>query len=219
MSAQPSNNEDLHGNAPDRSRVALLLIDVINDLDFPNNQQLIQASAALARRIASMKARCKNAGIPPIYVNDNYGKWRSDFSAVLRNSLRDNSPGKSMVEQLVPDHDDYIVLKPKHSAFFATPLETLLEYLGVKTVILAGLTTNACVLITASDVYVRDLQLFVPSDCVAALTDKDQQSALEMMQRNFAADTRPSTELDLDALQSEESETVNSATPQMQKMA
>ncbi len=219
MSAQPSNNEDLHGNAPDRSRVALLLIDVINDLDFPNNQQLIQASAALARRIASLKARCKNAGIPAIYVNDNYGKWRSDFSAVLRNSLRDNSPGKSMVEQLVPDHDDYIVLKPKHSAFFATPLETLLEYLGVKTVILAGLTTNACVLITASDVYVRDLQLFVPSDCVAALTDKDQQSALEMMQRNFAADTRPSTELDLDALQSEESETVNSATPQMQKMA
>jgi len=219
MSAQPSNNEDLHGNAPDRSRIALLLIDVINDLDFPNNKRLIQASAALASRIASLKALCKNAGIPAIYVNDNHGKWRSDFSAVLRNSLRDDSPGKSMVEQLVPDHDDYIVLKPKHSAFFATPLETLLEYLGVKTVILTGITTNACVLITASDVYVRDLQLFVPCDCVAALTDKDQQSALEMMRRNFAADTRPSTELDLDALQSKESEAVTSAIPQMQKMA
>jgi nicotinamidase-related amidase len=94
-----------------------------------------------------------------------------------------------------------------------------LEYLGVNIVIVTGLTTNACVLITASDVYVRDLQLFVPCDCVAALTDEDQQSALEMMRRNFAADTRPSTELDLDALQSEESETINSAIPQMQKMA
>jgi isochorismate hydrolase len=44
-------------------------------------------------------------------------------------------------------------------------------------------------MITASDVYVRDFRLFVPSDCVAALTEEDQQKALELMQKNFRADT------------------------------
>jgi nicotinamidase-related amidase len=105
-----------------------------------------------------------------------------------------------MVQKLAPSDDDYVVLKPKHSAFYATPLDTLLEYIGVKKVIVAGVTTNACVLITASDIYVRDLKLFVPRDCVAALTEEDQQNALELMQRNFAADTRPSTALDLQGL-------------------
>jgi len=105
-----------------------------------------------------------------------------------------------MVKQLVPGSSDYIVLKAKHSAFYATPLDVLLEYIGVDTVIVAGITTNACVLITASDVYVRDFRLFVPSDCVAALTDEEQRNALKLMEANFAADTTPSERLDLAGL-------------------
>jgi nicotinamidase-related amidase len=105
-----------------------------------------------------------------------------------------------MVEALLPEKQDYVVLKPKHSAFYATPLDTLLEYIGAKTVILAGITTNACVMITAGDVHVRDLGLFVPSDCVAALTGEDQIKALEFMERNFDADTTPAEQLDLNAL-------------------
>ena len=49
-----------------------------------------------------------------------------------------------MIQALLPEQQDYVVLKPKHSAFYATPLDTLLEYIGVKNVILAGITTNAC---------------------------------------------------------------------------
>jgi isochorismate hydrolase len=71
------------------------------------------------------KKNCKDAGIPVISVNDNRGKWRSDFSAVLSHCLRPDSPGCPMVRQLIPEASDYIVLKPKHSAFYATPLDTL----------------------------------------------------------------------------------------------
>jgi nicotinamidase-related amidase len=191
------SNDDLHGNAPDRSPVVLLLVDVINDLDFPQNEKLVRESEKLSTRIAGLKHRCRQAGFPTIYVNDNFGKWRSDVSEVLRHCLRSGSPGRVMVERLIPEPYDYIVLKPKHSAFYATPLETLLEYIGANTVILAGITTNACVMITAADLYVRDFRLFVPSDCVAALTEEDQQKALELMQRNFAADIRAAEQLDL----------------------
>ena len=192
-----SKNEDLHGNAPDRSSSALLLVDVINDLDFPENEELVRKSSALAQRIAGLKRRCKKAGIPTIYVNDNYGKWRSDVSRLLRRCLHPTALGRSMVEKLLPEPSDYIVLKPKHSAFFATPLGVLLEYIGVRSVIVAGITTNACVMITASDIYVRDLRLFVPSDCVAALSDGEQRNALKLMKKNFGADTTPSKQLDL----------------------
>lgn len=189
--------DDLHGNAPDRCPFALLLIDVLNDLDFPQNEELVRMAASLGGHIAALKQRCRNAGIPTIYVNDNHGKWRSDYNAVLHHCLRPDSQGRSMVEQLVPEPDDYIILKPKHSAFYATPLETLLEYIGVRGVVVAGITTNACVMITASDLYVRDFRLFVPSDCVGALTQEDQHQALQMMEKNFAADSMPSKKLDL----------------------
>src|SRR4051812_24079471 len=121
--------DDLHGNAPDRCPLALLLIDVLNDLDFPQNQELVRSSVLLGKHIATLKQRCKEAGVPTIYVNDNHGKWRSDYNAVLNHCLRPESPGRLMVEQLVPAAEDYIILKPKHSGFYATPLETLLEYI------------------------------------------------------------------------------------------
>jgi nicotinamidase-related amidase len=194
------SSDDLHGNAPDRSSVALLLVDVINDLRFPKNEKLVRECGKLGKRIAALKRRCKKAGIPTIYVNDNHGKWRSDFFEVLRHCLLPRAPGRAMVKQLVPGTSDYLVLKPKHSAFYATPLDVLLEYIGVDTVIVAGITTNACVMITASDVYVRDFRLFVPSDCVAALTDEEQRNSLKLMEANFAADTTPSEKLALEGL-------------------
>jgi nicotinamidase-related amidase len=126
IKSPPRSESDLDGNAPDRCNAVLILVDVINDLDFPNNRELVRNSPQLAKSIAQLKLRCKRLGIPVVYVNDNYGKWRSDFSAVLKHSLRENSPGRTMVQLLTPEPDDYIVLKPKHSAFYATPLETIL---------------------------------------------------------------------------------------------
>jgi nicotinamidase-related amidase len=198
--SKPTKNDDLHGNAPDRSPVALLLIDVINDLDFPRNENLVRNSAGLAKRIATLKRRCKKAGIPAIYVNDNKGKWRSDFSEAVRRCSRRSAPGRAMVKRLAPAPADYVILKPKHSAFYATPLEILLEYIGARTVIVAGLTTNACVMITASDCYIRDFELLVPRDCVAALTEAEQRNALTLMEKNFGAQTMPADQIDLKRL-------------------
>jgi nicotinamidase-related amidase len=196
----PLKNEDLHGNAPDKSALALLLIDVINDLDFPGAAELLRYALPMARQIAALKERAKQHGIPVIYVNDNFGRWRSDFNAQVEHCLQDDVPGKPFVELLHPDDDDYFVLKPKHSGFFSTTLDTLLEYLGVKAVILTGIATNICVLFTANDAYMRDFQLVVPCDCVASNTEEDNQYALEQIRKVLKADTRPSAELSFQAL-------------------
>ena len=196
----PVKNDDLHGNAPDKSDVALLLIDVINDLEFPDGDNLLRFALPMAKAIAALKERAKRDGVPVIYVNDNFGRWRSDFRAQVEHCLRDGVRGRPIAELLRPDDDDYFVLKPKHSGFFSTTLAILLEHLGAKAVILTGLAANHCVLFTANDAYMRDFTLAVPSDCVASNTEEDNRHALEQMAKVLKADTRPSAELSFPAL-------------------
>jgi nicotinamidase-related amidase len=197
MHSRRIQNEDLHGNVPDSAGVVLLLVDIINDLDFPNNSTILKKAVTLGKNVAALKKYCSQLRIPAIYVNDNRGKWRSDFPAVLAHCRRPEAPGRPLVERVIPDLRDYVVLKPKHSAFFATPLDILLTYLKVTTVILAGLTTNACILVTAAELYIRDMKIYVPSDCVAALENQDHSMALAILRRSFRVDTTPSTKLDL----------------------
>ncbi|HYY56119.1 MAG TPA: isochorismatase family cysteine hydrolase [Pyrinomonadaceae bacterium] len=214
----PAKNEDLHGNVPDKADVALLLIDVINDLEFEGGEQLLEHALPMARKLAALKKRAARAGIPAIYVNDNFGKWQSDFNKLLAHCLEEEVRGKPVVKQLEPDEDDYFVLKPKHSGFFSTTLDTLLEYLQAKTLILTGLAGNICVLFTANDAYMRDFHLVVPSDCVASNTVEDNRHALELMKTVLKADTRPSTELDFDELRWASDEQTNPQ-PQSQRFA
>lgn len=197
----PARNRDLHGNAPDNAPVALLLIDVINDLDFTQGDQLLQHALPMARQLLALKRRAKAAGVPAIYVNDNFGRWQSNFHVQVEHCLRDGCRGKPVVELLRPGEDDYFVLKPKHSGFYSTSLDILLDYLGAQTVILTGIAANICVLFTANDAYMRDLHLVIPEDCVASNTPELNAAALEQMRTVLKADTRPSAEVDFPARQ------------------
>ncbi len=196
----PSKNEDLHGNVPDTAAVALLLIDVINDLEFESGTELLKHALPMAERVAALKRRAKAAGIPAIYVNDNFGKWQSDFNKLLAHCLEDNVRGQQLAEMLRPEEDDYFVLKPKHSGFFSTTLDTLLEYLKARTLILTGVTADICVLFTANDAYMRDFNLVIPADCVASADTEANQHALSLMERVLKADIGPSTGLNLEEL-------------------
>jgi len=198
--AMGATSDDLHGAAPDNAAVALLLIDVINDLAFEGGEVLLRHALPMATQINALKRRAKQAGIPTIYVNDNFGRWQSNFDRLLAHCLRDGVRGQPLAEQLQPEDDDYFVLKPKHSGFYATTLDLLLRYLQVTTVILTGLTGDICVLFTANDAYMRDLRVVVPADCVASLQPDENQHALTHMHRVLKADIRPSSALDLDAL-------------------
>jgi Amidases related to nicotinamidase len=193
----PNKNEDLHGNAPENSSVVLVLIDVINDLEFPEGDQIFDAALNMAQNIAALKKAAKQANIPVVYVNDNFGRWKSDFRSVVEHCLYDDVRGKPLAQLLAPEEDDYFVLKPKHSAFYSTTFDVLLNYLQAKTLILTGLAGNICVLFSANDAYMRDFNLVIPSDCVASNTREENEYALEQMSKILKADTRLSGQLDL----------------------
>ena len=196
-------NDDLHGNAPDESEIAIVLIDVINDLEFKEGERLFETALPAAKNIAQLKERARRAKVPIIYVNDNFGRWRSDFKKIVNHCLEDDVRGRPIAELLAPDEEDYFVLKPKHSGFFSTTLDLLLEYLGVRTLVIAGFAGNNCVLFTANDAYMRDYQLLIPSDCTASNESADNENALRQMQDVLKADTRPSSDIDFNAYRQE----------------
>ncbi|HEX5966089.1 MAG TPA: isochorismatase family cysteine hydrolase [Pyrinomonadaceae bacterium] len=196
----PVGSHDLHGSAPDKSAAALVLIDVINDFDFSEAEEFLHLALPAAKKIAALKRRANDAGIPSIYVNDNFGRWRSDFKKIVAHCRE--SRGKPFVELLLPQDDDYFVLKPKNSGFYSTTLDLLLSHLGARNLILTGIQGNNCVLFTANDAYVRDYKLFVPSDCTASNSVEENEHALAQMQNVLKADISIAEELDLKALNS-----------------
>ena len=171
---------------------ALLLIDVINDLAFEGSGPLIEQAEPMARRLMALKRKAADAGVPVIYINDNFGKWRSDFRQTVAQCVAASSPGRRVSQRLRPTKSDYFVLKPKHSGFFDTTLDTLLKALRIRRVIVTGIAGNICVLFTANDAYMRELKLFAPSDCIVSNTAEDNAHALRQIEQVLKGHTRDS---------------------------
>ena len=195
----PRSAHDLHGSAPDKAETALLLIDVINDFDFAEGEELLRLALPVGKNIAELKKRAQAVGIPSIYVNDNFGKWQSDFKKIVAHCNGENSRGKPFVELLLPSQEDYFVLKPKNSGFYSTTLDLLLTHLTAKNLILTGIAGNNCVFFTANDAYMRDYKVFVPSDCVVSNSEEENSYALKQMETVLKADTTIASKLDLKA--------------------
>ena len=174
---------------------ALLLIDVINDLAFDGSEALVAQAESMARRLATLKRRAHAAGIPAIYINDNFGQWRSDFRQTVAHCTSRSSPGRRVSQRLEPTTRDYFVLKPKHSGFYHTTLDTLLATLRIRRVILTGIAGNICVLFTANDAYMRDLKLFAPMDCIVSNTAADNDHALRQIATVLKGDITDSSRL------------------------
>lgn len=187
-------------NDEPRCPVALLLIDVINAFDFEGCRGLVEAGERAAPRIVALRDRARKAHVPVIYVNDNFGRWRSDFRRTVEACAQPDRPGHRVTKLLLPGESDYFVLKPRHSAFYCTALELLLANLGAKTLVLVGFATNICVLFTAHDAHMRDFEVVVPSDCTASNDERLTSLALEQMRLVTRAHTPDSSQIDFAAL-------------------
>ena len=185
----------IEGEAP--GRTALLIIDMINDLDFASGGQMLEPAKAAARAICALRAEARRRGVPVVYVNDNYGQWHSERSRLVEHCSRDGVLGRELVPLIAPDDDDYFVIKPQFSGFYSTNLPVLLPKLGASRLILTGVAADICVLFTAADAHMRDYDLWVPADCVASSDPDRTDWALEIMKNSMKAEVRPTGEYGL----------------------
>lgn len=168
---------------------ALIIIDMINKMDFDGGEMLLENTIPVAEKLQGFKQELKAQGVPVIYVNDNFGLWQENASDLIEDCKQ--GIGKTVIEQMEPDDDDYFIIKPKHSGFFGTQLNILLEHLDINNLILTGVAGDICVIFTANDAYMREYNLWVPSDGVASEHVDDNDNALRIMQRSLFADTTP----------------------------
>jgi nicotinamidase-related amidase len=180
-----------------RAHTALLLIDVINPFNFPGGPRFARRWLPVARRIAALRERFRSRKWPVVYVNDNFGQWRSDFRAMVKMCSAADMPGAPIVDLLEPGPDDFFVLKPTLSGFHETPLHMLLKSGQTQTVVLVGFAADICVFFTAADAHMRDYRVIVPGDCVASEVDGERRRVLRSMRRLFQADTSTTPRLKL----------------------
>ncbi|MEH3132463.1 MAG: cysteine hydrolase [Mycolicibacterium neoaurum] len=166
---------------------AVLVTDMMNNYRHPDAEPLAASAAQIIEPLGDLihRARARD-DVTVIYVNDNYG----DFTAVWDDIVRDarNGAHPELVEPILPTKDCLRLHKVRHSAFYATPLDHLLNRLGVSKVIITGQVTEQCVLYTALDAYVRHYDVIVPPDAVAHIDPALAEAACQMMHRNMRAE-------------------------------
>lgn len=171
------------GNAPS---TALLIIDMFSRFDFPGAQALAPAAERAAAQIRRLRNHFDGHGWPVIYANDNFSDWKRDFRQQVAQCQRDGGPAGRIADLLSPLPGHYFVLKPKHSAFLASPLPILLAKLGVRSLWLSGMTADSCVLATALDANAREFDVVVAREAVAG-TPARKQRAMALLADSGAA--------------------------------
>jgi nicotinamidase-related amidase len=188
--------------SPSPVPVALLLIDVLTTFQYPDGEAILEGALRMRDALVKLKARARKASVPVLYVNDNFGDWRSEKEVLMGRCLE--AKGGEFVRPLLPDSEDYFVLKPLHSAFYMTSLEVLLRHLQVDTLILTGLTSNSCITVTAHDANMRGFDIYIPPDCSCARNAEEHAQALAQLEAMAGANLRRSTSLKLpDLVQAE----------------
>jgi nicotinamidase-related amidase len=186
----------LHMARQQRSpKTALLILDMVSEFRYPDGERIERGARKVAPNIAHLRKRAHAARVPVIYVNDTANKWESDQKAFIRRCLQPDSLGREVAELIAPTDDDFFMFKPRHSAFFGTPLQTLLTQLHVRRLIVTGITSHQCVLFTAMDAHVREFELAVPSDCIGAGAAADTKHALYIFSHALKAKISNSRQL------------------------
>lgn len=170
---------------------ALVVIDMINTYEHEDAELLLPSVRQALPGVRRLISRARAEGVDVIYVNDNFGRWRSHHDEILGIAL--DGPHADLVDPVRPDADSLFVVKARHSIFFQTPLEYLLGQLGVDRLVLCGQVTEQCVLYSALDAHIRHVPTVVAPDAVAHIHQDLADAALRMMERNMGTLVAPST--------------------------
>ena len=197
MAGRNKDSAVIEGPAP--GGVGMLIIDMINSMAFEGAELIKSSANATVNVILRLREEADRLKAPVIYVNDNYGYWHSDKSKLISAFSEEGCPGATMVRRMAPREDDYFVIKPQVSAFYATNLPVLLPKLGVNRLILTGIAADICVLFTAADAHMRAYDLWIPGDAVASEEDQRKAWALDIMQKSMGALTRPTDEFTIES--------------------
>jgi nicotinamidase-related amidase len=165
---------------------ALIVVDMLNSYEHEDAEPLAESARAAVPRIAELIERAVGAeDTMLLYVNDNFEHWEHQRDERVRAALEGRHP--ELIEPIVPPADVPFVMKGRHSIFYQTSVDHLLQVEGVKRLILTGQVTEQCIQYSALDAYMRGYEVHVPRDAVAHINAEWAEAALGMMEKNMHA--------------------------------
>jgi nicotinamidase/pyrazinamidase len=165
----------------------LLIADMISDFVDPSGKLYVPGIEVIVPSIAALIAEARDTGVPVIFVNDAHDPDDEEFKLWGPHAIA-GTPGTEVVELLAPAEGDYVLNKKRYSAFYGTELDELLRKLGTGHIVITGTVTNICVMVSAIEALMRGYRVTVPAKAVHALSDEDQQMALDQIERVFGGE-------------------------------
>ena len=170
-------------------KAAILVIDVQNDFIKKGAPVFCIGGEDIVPRINRLTDAGRTAGIPVIFTQEFHRKEGIDFGRELDGSephhCLEGSKGVELVKNLVVKAGDYVIKKPRYSAFLKTDLELLLNGMGVlpgDTLIIVGVATNVCIHYTSAEAHQRDYRMRVIEECCAGTSLEEHEASLNAIQ-------------------------------------
>lgn len=181
----------------DRSRAALLVVDVQND--FCHHEGSIAArgfdvgpTQRMIPQLIELIEAARRARVPILYTRNEHDEWTDTRAWQGRQAggthalCRTGSWGAEFYN-IAPAPDERVVVKHRYNSFLGTDLDMILRARGVDSVIFTGVATNICVESTARDAFARGYELVLVEDCLAGSTEEDHRASLSTLERYFGA--------------------------------
>jgi nicotinamidase-related amidase len=166
-------------------KTALIIVDMVQTYDFEDAEQLVESVETIIDPLTRLIERAKDEADLVIYVNDNFGNWHAERGKMVEHALAGEHA--RLIEAIAPSDEALFIVKARHSIFYGTPLDYILDSEEIDEVVLTGQVTEQCILYSALDAHVRGRSTVVPRDCVAHIDEELAGAALKMMDRNMAS--------------------------------
>jgi nicotinamidase-related amidase len=166
-------------------KAALIVIDMLNTYEHADGEPLKQSARRVVPAIAGLLAKAREQEARIVYVNDNHGDWTAGRSELVERTR--TTAGPDLVDDIAPSDDVPFLLKARHSIFYETPIEYLLNQDDIRRIVLTGQVTEQCILYSALDGYIRHFEVAVVPEAVAHIDERLAEAALAMMERNMRA--------------------------------
>lgn len=157
---------------------AILVLDMINDYLSPGGKLVCEPCGTVVPAVRSLLAVVRARGWPVFFVNTLLQNETTPLARKWGMHAEPGSWGAKVIDELSPMEGEIVVHKTTYDGFYETELEEQLRRLEISHLLISGIHTHVCVLLTALGAFYRGFEVIVIEDCITTEKYTNHESRL-----------------------------------------